>query len=90
MAMKEKALCVWDAIIPNKGLPTIYIPVFAIAPVAAINNGNAVGILFDNNLIQLHESKILAEKISQYEEIIIAEADEGLFRSTKIVHTIMK
>lgn len=83
-----KILYAWDAIKSESSI-TIYIPLMPIRPKYCITKKNKVFLEINDEYIYLHESKILSDKLKNHKEIIIAEADEGLRKTTLIRHIII-
>jgi hypothetical protein len=75
----------WDLIIPKKSLPIIVMEGGKI-PMGAISTRTGVFVRRQDNIYHLAKSESIAARISAFDQIIVAKADEGLLRKTKIRH----
>ena len=75
----------WDLIIPKDGLPILFINNGKI-PMGALSTRSGIFVRRQDNIYHLAKSESVAVHISNFEQIIIAESNEGLLRKTKIRH----
>ena len=75
----------WDVIIPSKASPIIVLP-DGERPTGALSTRSGIFVRRGERIYHLAKSESVAARISGYRHIVIAEADEGLLRQTKIMH----
>lgn len=75
----------WDIIIPSKAQPIIVLP-GGDKPIGALSTRSGIFVRRGKQIYHLAKSEAVAARISSFTHIIVAEADEGLLRQTKIVH----
>lgn len=75
----------WDIIIPPNSIPIIVLP-DGDAPSGALSTRSGIFIRRGGAIYHLANTESAAARISNYSHVVVAEADEGLLRQTKIMH----